>query len=420
MPATLPRIDQDVLAGIRTADERSLERLFRETFQTLSEEAAAQVDDRRSAPRVVEGAFKRVWDERAGFATPEALETFLHVAIRECALRENQRLARLHRLEAGAHVHLPAHGKHEPTVDESWSHLAASLHATSSPEAQAAARAQASSLHRHGAAEHVASIGRRRLPLGPIALGTGLAAVMVAGLWWVNRSGADAAATRSLAASDARVVSTLTGQRASVTLLDGTTAALGADTKLVIAPDFGTTVRAVKLDGAALFTVAPGQEREFYVRAGTTTVTATGTTFAVHAYPADETSVVAVREGSVRVKAAGETRSVEAPRGVVVTKDAVRDASAAEVEEALGWTKDQFVLANRPLAHALKAITRWYAKDLVVRDSTLLTRPVTVKASLESSGDAIAALEKTGKLAFGYEGQTMVLTDASGASKKNR
>jgi ferric-dicitrate binding protein FerR (iron transport regulator) len=131
----------------------------------------------------------------------------------------------------------------------------------------------------------------------------------------------------------------------------------------------------------------------------------------VHAYPGDETSVVAVREGSVRVKAAGETRSVEAPRGVVVTKDAVRDASAAEVEEALGWTEDQFVVANRPLAHALKAITRWYAKDLVVRDSALLTRPVTVKASLESSGDAIAALEKTGKLAFGYEGQTMVLTN---------
>jgi hypothetical protein len=38
---------------------------------------------------------------------------------------------------------------------------------------------------------------------------------------------------------------------------------------------------------------------------------------------------------------------------------------------------------------------------------------VTVSASLQSSADAIAALEKTGKLAFGYEGTTKVLRDAS-------
>ena len=418
MPATLPRIDQDVLAGVRTGDERSLERLFRESFQPLTEEAAPLLDDRHSAPRVVEGAFKRMWEERSTFDTPEALERFLHNAVRECATRENKRLAMLHRFEAGAHVHVPSHGKHEVTVDEAWTHLAASLHAASSPEATAAARAQASDRYRHDAAEHLASIGKRRIPVGVIALGAAVAAAIVVPLWWVERSSADAAATRALSSSDARVVNTMPGQRASVTLLDGSQTALGADTKLVIAPDFGATVRAVKLDGAALFTVAPGQKHEFYVRTGDATVTATGTTFGVHSYPGDETIVVGVRDGSVRVKAGGDTRDVAAPRGVVVTKGGeMRDATAAELEEGLGWTEARFVVANRPLRQAIKGMARWYATELVVRDSALLTRPVTVKASLESSRDAIAALEKSGRLAFGYEGKTMVLRDAGAASK---
>jgi ferric-dicitrate binding protein FerR (iron transport regulator) len=420
MPATLPRIDEDVLAGIRIGDERSLERLFRESFQPLTQEAAAQLDDRTSAPRVVEGAFRGVWEERASFNTPEALERFLHTAVNECVVRENKRLASLHRFEAGAHVRVPTHSKHELTVDEAWAHLAATLHPATSPDAHAAARAQASHLTRHDAAEHVASIGKRRLRLGAVAIGAAVAIAIVAPLWWIEQSSADATATRALTSPDARPVSTVTGQQASVTLLDGSRATLGADSKLVIAPDFGTTVRAVKLDGAALFTVAPGQQHEFYVRAGNATVTATGTTFGVHAYPADETVVVGVREGSVRVKA-DETRDVEARRGVVVTKTgAIRDASAAELEEALGWTEDRFVVANRPLRQALKAITRWYATELVVRDSTLLNRPVTVTASLQSSRDAIAALEKTGRLAFGYEGKTMVLRDAGGAPAQKR
>jgi ferric-dicitrate binding protein FerR (iron transport regulator) len=416
MPATLPRIDQDVLAGIRIGDERSLERLFRETFQALSEEAAPQLDDRTSAPRVVEGAFRRVWQERASFATPEALEKFLHQAVSECAARENKRLASLHRFEAGAHVRVPTHSKHQPTVDEAWSHLVASLHAADSPEAHAAARAQAGQLYRRDAVEHVASIGKRRMRVGAVALGAIVAVAIAAPLWWAERSGADAAATRALASPNARVVNTVTGQRASVELLDGSRAALGADTKLTIAPDFGSVVRAVKLEGAALFTVAPGQKHDFYVRAGDARVTATGTTFGVHAYPGDETIVVSVREGSVRVKA-DETREVEAPGGVVVTKaGAVRDATPAELEEAFGWTEARFVLVNRPLRHALKAFNRWYPMDVAVRDSALLTRPVTVKASLESSSEAIAALEKSGRLSSGTEGKTTVLRDAAAAA----
>jgi ferric-dicitrate binding protein FerR (iron transport regulator) len=420
MPATLPRIDQDVLSGIRIGDERSLERLFRESFPTLTQEAAEKLDAGAGAARVVEGAFKLLWGQRATFDTPESVERFLHNTVAECAARENKRRATLHRFEAGAHVQSSGRVKHEPTVDEAWEHLATALHAADSPEAHAAARAQVSNAYRHDAATHVASIGKRRVPLGLLGLGAGLAVLIGVPLLWVEKSGTEAAAKRALMSPDVRVVSTVTQQQAAVELLDGSKASIGADTKLVIAPDFGTTLRAVKLEGAAKFVVAPGQKHPFYVRTGDNSVTATGTTFVVYSYPDDQTMTVAVIEGSVTVKTKEESRDVAASKAVVVAKTGeMHDATTGELEEATAWTNNRFTVANRPLREALRQINRWYALDVRVADSTLLARPVSVDADLQSSRDAIAGLEKTGKLAFDYdEDKKMILRDAGAAPAK--
>jgi transmembrane sensor len=420
MPETLPRIDQEVVAGIRRGDEQSLERVFRDRYPGLVQEANAQLDTPVGVPRVVEGAFRRAWEERATFATPEALDGFLHTAVHEGATRERKRLATLHRLEAGAHVHVPAHAASTPTVDEAWSHFAATLHAPP-PDPTAAAHARAAS--RHDTAHHVAEIGKRRVPVIAIAIGLVIAVLVGAPLLWATRRGPEAAATRALASSDVRVVNTLPGQQASVTLLDGSRAALGADSKLVIAPDFGSNVRAAKLEGTALFTVAPGNRHPFQVRAGNASVTATGTTFGVHAFPADSEVTVVAREGSVTVKATGGTRDVAAAKGLVVTKAGViRDATQHDLDRALGWTEDRLVIVDRPLRDALREMARWYGYDIKVRDSTLLNRSVSVTARLQSPRDAIAALERSSKLKFDYEdeGRTMVLRDPAAKPAKTK
>jgi ferric-dicitrate binding protein FerR (iron transport regulator) len=227
----------------------------------------------------------------------------------------------------------------------------------------------------------------------------------------------DAAVSRALQSSDVRLVSTLPGQQAGVTLLDGSKVNLGADTKLVIVPDFGAAVRAVKLEGAGRFTVAPGNKHEFVVRAGNAQVTATGTAFGVRAYPTDDMVSVRVREGAVRVNANGDTRDVAAGRALVVTKNGeMREPTAAELESAMSWIDGNLVITNRPLREALADMGRWYAYDIKVRDSTLLARPVTVKASLQSPRDAISQIEQTGRLKFGYDDQVMVFRDAGAAA----
>ena len=414
MPETLPHIDQEVFAGIRQGNEQSLERVFRDSYPALVQEAKSQLDEPVGIPRVVEAAFRRAWEERASFETPEAFEGFLHTAVREGAARERKRLATLHRFEAGAHVHMSPHATSIPPVDEAWSHLVDRLHA---PPPDPAAAAHAREEARHHGAEHVASIAKRGVPVVPIAIGLVVAAVVIAPIWYFTRRGPEAAATRALNSPDVRVVSTLPGQQAAVELLDGSKATVGADTKLVIAPEFGAMVRAIKMDGAAMFDVKTGHKHPFQVRAGRTTATAVGTKFGVRAYPGEDVTVVA-REGGVTLKAPTGTRDIAAGRGVVVTRAGnLRDATPADIERGFAWAEDRFVITNMPLRDALREMQRWYGYDIKVRDSTLLNRPVNVKAGLQSPRDAIANIEQSGRLKFGYEndGRTMVLQDAGAA-----
>jgi ferric-dicitrate binding protein FerR (iron transport regulator) len=415
MPATSPPIDRDQLTALQAGDERALERLLRDRFASLYDEAQAQVHDPGAARRVVETSILCVWDERARLDTPDALETFLHRTVRETAAREQSRLASLHRFDShdAAHARKRANAP-TPTADEAWSHVASKLHAPP-PNHEAAVREAA--LHsRHAAAEHMAAVERRQIPVGALAIGAVLLALAGAGYWWANRRGEDARINRALASSDVRILSAQAAQQAVVTLDDGSKVTIGADSKLTVPPRFGRDVRAVKLDGAASFVVASGKEKPFVVRARNAGITATGTTFDVRAYDEDSAVAVRVREGSVTVKAGDASRAVAAGSAAAVAGDSsVRDLPASAVSEAFGWTDGRVVATNRPLRAVLPEMSRWYDVKLKVPDSTILDRRVTMSASMQSSREAIAAIEQSAGVKFGYQDKDMVLRDTAAA-----
>lgn len=422
MPAMQP-IDRDVLTGLQLGDERALERVFRDRFAPLSQQATAALDDAAAAPRVVEGAFVRVWEERGHIESPEALESFLYDAVKSGAARERSRRAAAHRM-GHAHDNGHAHeGTHQHaaaaavTVDDAWAHVSHVLHAPAhgaghSEEAQHAHH----DITRHDAAAHVAALGKRAAWQIPTAIAVVLAVAIFGAIRWMDNASADTAVTSALASPDGRTVSTLASQRAATTLGDGSKVSLGADAKLRIPPSFPATMRAVKLDGAASFEVATDAAKPFIVRAGDASITATGTAFDVSAYPKDAASVLRVRSGSVTVKSlsTGTSQTVEAGQSVAVTRDGAMSApSAAALDEAFGWTDGRFVVDNRPLGEVLPLLVRWYGMDIKPTDPSLLTRPVTMRAPLASSREAIAALESSAKVKFDYQDKAMVLRDAA-------
>jgi DNA-directed RNA polymerase specialized sigma24 family protein len=221
--------------GTPLSDPRALEDYFRAHFSELATEAKSQLDDAASsAPRVVEGAFRHAWEERQRFQTPQDVEAFLHEEVRHGAAREKSRRASLHHFDPhGGSSHSSASHPTSIDVDQSWNHLARTLHFT--PDVDTAAAKEEIAAHlRHDAAGHVAEMAKKRSWKVPIAIGVVAAVVVAAGIWYVDRLGDEGAITGALASPDARTHVAATAQLAIVTLDDGTRVQLTPESKLIV------------------------------------------------------------------------------------------------------------------------------------------------------------------------------------------
>lgn len=417
MPGTLPPVARELLDSLRQGDENAYHRLVVDLFPALVAEATSQLDDPVNASRIAEAVLLELWEERARFGSQEAAQAFLGEALHDAVVRDKRKRAALHRFEAReGGVARTAHAATVVSPEEAWQHIEAELHR---PKVDSA-KAHAEHAHHlaHERAAHIAAVAKPRSMTGPVLLGLGIAAAVFGALYWLNLEGADAKVTKALAGPDLRELKTATAQMGNVTLGDQTKAAMGAETRLTMAKGFGSAIRALKVEGTAAFTVAPNAELPFIVRVGAAQVTATGTVFAVRGYADEPEVTVRVTEGTVVVKVADAEKTLAAGQGMVITKDgATREAVPSDLDQAFGWQEKRFAITGHTLRDVLPQLKRWYGLDLKVLDDDLRDRLITMTAPLESSRDALAALEAGGQLKFTWEGEMQVLRDATPAAQ---
>lgn len=400
-------VDQDLFTGVRAGDERALEQLLFLRFPELLDAARRELGaDTARAPRAVEAAVLRVWAQRDQLESPAALDRALDDALYQGVARERGRAAAVHRLDAYHHAQHVPHDGPEPTADAAWAHVAAVLHHAPESPAEHAERL------RHGTAQHMR--GATSQPkLGLTLLIAAVVAVLAALAYFrVDRSSEEVRAARGLAASDARTVSTRAAQQANLALGARTQAALQPDTRLTTPAAFGPRLRVAGLEGAALFTVAPGGERPLEVRTGRVTVRSPGGEVAVRAYPDEPAAAVMVRTGEATVRTAAGTETLAAGQAVQIGADGRLTPLAGDARDAaLGWTDGRFAAVGRPLREVIPALRRWYDLNVEPGSPVMLDRRVTLRAPLGSSRAVLAALDSGAGLTFEWQGRRMVLQD---------
>jgi len=216
------------------------------------------------------------------------------------------------------------------------------------------------------------------------ALAAGLAAVVVglgsAGFYFQL-------SPRSLADQSFR---TAVGQRATVSLPDGSQVTLNTDTVLRTRADDNR--RLVYLDrGQAFFKVAHDRRHPFVVSAAGRTVTALGTAFDVRV-DRGELKVVLV-EGRVRVQAAKPpppaksvapaaqpaapmATDMSAGSQLVAVNDSEWRLTPTNVDLETSWLKGQLIFDDEPLGEVVDEVNRYSTRKIAIADARLAERRV--------------------------------------------
>ena len=401
--------------SVALADEASLHRTFLAEYSELTAEARADLGDDALAlaPKVVEGAFVRAWDARARFKTPAEVHQFLVEDVHHASARALSRRMAAHRMAGSGHA--DAHATAETTPDQAWQHILHALHGEAhSPQALANAAAAS----RHGAAEHINVITKERSPWFAVVGGVAVIALLTVAGMWMTRMSAGARFTNALNAPDAQAVTSTSARIGLITLDDGSKVRFAPESKLTIPKKFGPELRAVRLEGSAVFDVKQGLPEPFNVYAGDVAIVAKGTSFLVRAYPGDSAVVVVVQEGTVSVGHGKNMVDVGAGQALTIGKGDGRAATTAERESADAWRTGMLAVNNERLGDVVPLLTRWYGLHIAVQPQSLMDKRATFRASLDSTRQALRGIEQSAGVEFGYVGQNMVFHEPTGGAQQ--
>lgn len=162
------------------------------------------------------------------------------------------------------------------------------------------------------------------------------------------------------------------GQRAQLTLPDGTKVWLNAGSKLSY-PSFFEKERKVFLSGEGFFDVAKNEKVPFIVSTRTIDVKALGTQFSVFSYPENDYTGVYLQEGKVKAYFPSLEKEgvVLSPEQYLIQKGKQLELSTMDPEELL-WREGIYTFKRQKLGNIIKKLELYYDVKIIVEDPEIL------------------------------------------------
>lgn len=156
------------------------------------------------------------------------------------------------------------------------------------------------------------------------------------------------------------------GGKYRLILPDGTKVWLNAASELQFPTVFTGAERLVELNGEGYFEVAADADQPFIVKTASLRVEVLGTHFNVKAYADESTTNTALLEGSVKIVTANGSNSLLKPGDLAkVTADHnISITKDSDMNLAVAWKDGFFAFRNADIAVILREIGRWYDVEI--------------------------------------------------------
>lgn len=183
------------------------------------------------------------------------------------------------------------------------------------------------------------------------------------------------------------------GQRARITLQDGTIVWLNAQSTLTYPSHFIDKDRRVSLIGEGYFEVAKNTEKPFIVSAPQVEMTVLGTKFNVYSYPDAEYTQTSLLEGSLLVSAIRSgVQLVLKPEEQVTVRDGRMMLDKIKHPDAFLWKEGIYSFDDEPLRDIAKKLELYYDVKIIIKTPRLADVRYTCKFRQRDGIDEILQL----------------------------
>lgn len=164
------------------------------------------------------------------------------------------------------------------------------------------------------------------------------------------------------------------GQRAQITLADGTHVWLNAKSTLTYAANFGRKERNVELDGEAYFEVAKNKSIPFFVNTEMNRVRVVGTSFNICAYKGSKEFGATLVEGIVDIYPANNDQVITRLQKdeYFLNEDGKCKKTALPSYDYLRWKEGLYCFDDAPFSDVLGRLEKYYNVTINVTDPELM------------------------------------------------
>ncbi len=280
-------------------------------------------------------------------------------------------------------------------------------------------------------AHHMPAARRwKRLVRKPVALGLLIMVMGGLGMWLLNQQ-------EGYVEPNTIEIVAERGVRKQLTLPDGTTVWLNADSRIYYADNLSDgKTRSVRLEGEAYFDVAKDKNRPFIITTDKIAIKVLGTAFNVKAYPMDGKTETTLIRGSIELSvnerpnekilmkpnekvaitdnAAAETGKQTAAGiapGITLTIGSLSKVKVIDEEyiEETSWINDKLVFRNETLAELIPKLERWYNVNISVKDPKILSYRYTSTITEENIDQLLEALQFIHLFNYKIEGHDVII-----------